>query len=94
MELQAALESDAALTSPVPLQAWEETVIAQVQSSSLGHSTGVILKPSPESVFFHSFSAASKPLAHISAGSCSDSYWYQAERPSDKVQAALHESTT
>ena len=30
MELQAALESDAALTSPVPLQAWEETVIAQV----------------------------------------------------------------
>ena len=30
MELQAALQSDAALTSPTPLQAWEETVIAQV----------------------------------------------------------------
>ena len=30
MELQAALQSDAALTSSIPLQAWEETIIAQV----------------------------------------------------------------
>lgn len=30
MELQAALHSDAALTSSTPLQAWEETIIAQV----------------------------------------------------------------
>ncbi|KAL0023565.1 hypothetical protein WJX77_002562 [Trebouxia sp. C0004] len=36
MELQAALESDAALTSPVPLQAWEETVIAQEESMDEG----------------------------------------------------------
>ncbi|KAL0025084.1 hypothetical protein WJX79_007064 [Trebouxia sp. C0005] len=36
MELQAALESDAALTSPVPLQAWEETVIAQEDSMDEG----------------------------------------------------------
>lgn len=30
MELQAALETDAAFTSPTALQAWEETVVAQV----------------------------------------------------------------
>ena len=30
LELQSALETDAAFTSPVALQAWEETVIAQV----------------------------------------------------------------
>ena len=34
MELQAALQSDAALKSSHPLQAWEETIIAQVASSS------------------------------------------------------------
>lgn len=32
MELQAALQSDAALKSSTPLQAWEETIIAQVAS--------------------------------------------------------------
>lgn len=32
MELQAALQSDAALKSSTPLQAWEETVIVQVGS--------------------------------------------------------------
>ena len=32
MELQAALQSDAALKSSVPLQAWEETIIAQVNA--------------------------------------------------------------
>ena len=31
LELQAALKTDAALTSPTPLQAWEETVIAQAR---------------------------------------------------------------
>ena len=31
MELQAALESDAAFASPTALQAWEETIIAQVR---------------------------------------------------------------
>ena len=30
LELQAALQTDAALTSPTALQAWEETVIPQV----------------------------------------------------------------
>lgn len=34
MELQAALESDAAFSSPIALQAWEETVIAQVRPSN------------------------------------------------------------
>lgn len=32
MELQAALQSDAALKSSTPLQAWEETIITQVAS--------------------------------------------------------------
>ena len=32
MELQAALESDAAFASPTALQAWEETIIAQVSA--------------------------------------------------------------
>lgn len=46
MQLQAALQSDAALTSSTPLQAWEETIIAQV----LSPNSAALSPPPPGSV--------------------------------------------
>lgn len=46
MELQAALQSDAALKSSTPLQAWEETIITQVASCALSPVSDVSIIPS------------------------------------------------